>query len=58
MGQCPTIGPGRRRDVLRADGEEKTLDPADFEKLFELKQVTALTFVANEPEPLSESEPA
>jgi hypothetical protein len=36
------------------DGEEKALDPAGFEKLFELKQVTALTFVANEPEPLSE----
>src|SRR6516164_8408605 len=44
--------------VVVTDGEEKTLDPADFEKLFELKQVTALTFVANEPEPLSEPEPA
>ena len=40
------------------DGEEKALDPAGFEKLFELKQVAALTFVANEPEPLSEPEPA
>ena len=30
-------------DVVVTDGEERTLDPADFEKLFELKQVTALT---------------
>ena len=45
-------------DVVVTDGEEKTLDPADFEKLFELKQVTALTFVASEPEPLLEPEPA
>ena len=39
------------------DGEERMLDPADFEKLFELKQVTALTFadidaqLASDPEP-------
>ena len=45
-------------EVVVTDGEEKVLDPAGFEKLFELKQVTALTFVANEPEPLSEPEPA
>ena len=45
-------------EVVVTDGEEKALDPAGFEKLFELKQVTALTFVANEPEPLSEPEPA
>jgi hypothetical protein len=30
------------------DGEEKTLDPADFEKLFELKQVSTLAFGATE----------
>jgi hypothetical protein len=36
------------------DGEERTLDPADFEKLFELKQVTALTFADNDPQPPSE----
>ena len=45
-------------EVVVTDGEERTLDPADFEKLFELQQVTAMTFVANEPEPLSEPEPA
>src|ERR1700758_5116878 len=28
-------------EVVVTDGEERTLDPADFEKLFELKQVTA-----------------
>jgi len=44
-------------EVVVTDGEEKALDPAGFEKLFE-KQVTALTFVANEPETLSEPEPA
>ena len=26
-------------DVVVTDGEERTLDPADFEKLFEVKQV-------------------
>jgi hypothetical protein len=45
-------------EVVVTDAEERTLYPADFEKLFELKQVTALTFVANESEPLSEPEPA
>ena len=45
-------------EVVVTDGEERTLDPADFEKLFELRQVSTLTLVANEPEPLSEPEPA
>ena len=45
-------------EVVVTDGDEKTLDPADFEKLFELRQVSTLTFGANEPEPLSELEPA
>jgi hypothetical protein len=35
-------------DVIVTDGEEKTLDPADFEKLFELKQVNTLAFGATE----------
>ena len=34
------------------DGEGKTLDPADFEKLFELKQVTALTFADTDAQPI------
>jgi hypothetical protein len=34
--------------VVVTDGEERTLDPDDFEKLFELKQVTALTFGVTE----------
>ena len=45
-------------EVIVTDSEERTLDPADFEKLFELRQVSTLTFGANEPEPLSELEPA
>jgi hypothetical protein len=35
-------------EVVVTDGEEKTLDPADFEKLFELKQVNSQTFGATE----------
>jgi hypothetical protein len=31
-------------EVVVTDGEEKTLDPADFEKLFEIKEVSTLTF--------------
>jgi hypothetical protein len=42
-------------EVVVTDG--RMLDPADFEKLFELKQATTLTFGANEPEPPSEPEP-
>jgi hypothetical protein len=45
-------------EVVVTDGEEKALDPAGFEKLFELKQVTALTFGAIEPQPRSDPEPA
>ena len=45
-------------EVVVTDGEGKALDPAGFDKLFELKQVTALTFVASEPEPLLVPEPA
>ena len=41
-------------EVVVTDGEERTLDPVDFEKLFELKQVSTLMFGANEPEPPSE----
>ena len=41
-------------EVVVTDGEENPPDPADFEKLFELKQATTLTFGANEPEPPSE----
>ena len=44
-------------EVVVTDGEERTLDPADFEKLFELKQVTTLTFGATDPRPPSEPEP-
>jgi len=43
--------------VVVTDGEERMLDPADFEKLFEVKQVSTLTFGATEPKPL-EPEPA
>ena len=44
-------------EVVVTDGEEKTLDPADFEKLFELRQVSISTFgVAHEPQLPSESE--
>jgi hypothetical protein len=39
-------------EVVVTEGEEKTLDPADFEKLFELRQVSTLTFGAHEPQPL------
>jgi hypothetical protein len=45
-------------EVVVTDGEDTTLDPTDFEKLFELTQVTTLTFDANEPQPPSEPEPA
>ena len=44
-------------EVVVTDGEERTLDLADFEKLFELRQVSTLTFGANEPQPPSEPEP-
>ena len=44
--------------VVVTDGEEKTLDPADLEKLFEVRQVATLTFGATDPQPLSEPEPA
>ena len=44
-------------EVVVTDGEDTTLDPTDFEKLFELTQVTTLTFDANEPQPPSEPEP-
>jgi hypothetical protein len=38
--------------VVVTDGEERTLDAADFEKLFEVKQVTSVTEpqLASEPE--------
>jgi len=45
-------------EVVVTDGEEKTLDPADFEKLFELKQVSTLTFADSDPLPPSNHEPA
>jgi hypothetical protein len=45
-------------EVVVTDGEEKTLDPADFEKLFELKQVTAFKTAVADPQPSSEPEPA
>ena len=44
-------------EVVVTDGEDRTLDPVDFEKLFELKQVTTLTFGATYPRPPSEPEP-
>ena len=44
-------------EVVVTDGEGKALDPAGFDKLFELKQVTALTFADNDPQPPSEPEP-
>jgi hypothetical protein len=40
-------------EVVVTDGEERRLDPADFDKLFE-RQVTILTFGATEPGPLSD----
>jgi hypothetical protein len=40
-------------EVVVTDGEERTLDPGDFEKLFELKQVSTLTF-ADTAQPPSE----
>ena len=42
-------------EVVVTDG--RMLDPADFEKLFELKQVSTLTFADNDPQPPSEPEP-
>ena len=45
-------------EVVVTDGEEKTLDPADFEKLCELKQVSTLTFADGDPLPPSNPEPA
>ena len=44
--------------VVVTDGEERTLDPADFEKLFELKQVSTLTLGAADPQSASEPEMA
>jgi len=41
-------------EVVVTDGEERTLDPADFEKLFEAKQ--ALTLAHTDPQPLPEPE--
>jgi hypothetical protein len=41
-------------EVIVTDSEERTLDPADFEKLFELKSVTTLTFGVTEPRSLSD----
>ena len=40
--------------VVVTDGDEKTLDPADFEKLFEVRQAASVT----EPQPASEPEMA
>ena len=39
--------------VVVTDGEERTPDPADFEKLSELKQVSALTVATTDPQPPS-----
>src|SRR6516225_3586813 len=44
-------------EVVVTDGEDRTLDPVDFEKLFELKQVSTLTFADIDPQPASEPEP-
>jgi hypothetical protein len=44
-------------EVIVTDGEERTLDPADFDKLFELKQMSTLTFADSEPLPPSNPEP-
>jgi hypothetical protein len=52
--QNPRVWAGEGWDVVVTDGEERTLDPADFEKLFEIKQVSTLTFGAAEPQPPSE----
>jgi hypothetical protein len=35
------------------DGEDRTLGPVDFEKLFELKQVSTLTLATTDPQPPS-----
>ena len=43
-------------EVVVTDGEEKALDPAGFEKLFELEQVSILTFGAIGSQPPSEPE--
>jgi hypothetical protein len=37
--------------VVVTDGDERTLDPADFEKMFEVKQVTNVTEPQAAPEP-------
>ena len=44
-------------EVVVTDGEEKTLDPADFERLFEFEQVSTLTFADIDPQPASEPKP-
>jgi hypothetical protein len=44
--------------VVVTDGEERTLDPADLEKLFEPKQVSTLTLGTTEPQSASEPEMA
>jgi hypothetical protein len=45
-------------EVVVTDGEERTLDPADFEKLFELRQVSTSAFAETDPQPPLEPEPA
>jgi hypothetical protein len=40
-------------EVVVTDGEQKTLDPADFEKLFESRQVSTLMFGDSDPQPPS-----
>jgi hypothetical protein len=45
-------------EVVVTDGEERTLDPANFEKLFELKEVSTLPFAETDPQPPLEPEPA
>ena len=43
-------------EVIVTNGEERTQDPANFEKLFELEQVSILTFGAIGSQPPSEPE--
>jgi hypothetical protein len=45
-------------EVVVTDGQERRLDPADFEKLFEVKQVGTLTLDATEPQSAAEPEMA
>jgi len=42
--------------VVVTDGDERTLDPADFEKLFELKEVSSLTLAHADTQLPSEPE--